>query len=143
MNIKHQTQPESDTCVSTCIAMILEEPAEVIITEFHDDYFAGKIEIDECLHKRGIRCKSMIAHDQSLLNNKIYFLTIPSLNHKGLFHQILMEVYEDGGYEIHDPAKGREGSLYYVNHDEEVLRPQQMRLKSWIAIFEVDMGDRL
>jgi len=135
--IKHQQQPTNNSCVSTCIAMILNQPVDQIIKEFHKDYLNQEINVDEYLHIRGIKCRPLMSTGSVMIWERIYFLSVPSLNVLGYWHQILGYFDNDGNFKIQDPNKGREDKLYYVEHDIEFTKYNEFRLKSYLFDFEV------
>ena len=53
--IKHVKQPTLNTCVSACLAMILNRPVEEVIAEFHDRYYNNwEITISEYLVQNNV-----------------------------------------------------------------------------------------
>jgi len=123
--IEFQQQPTYNTCVSACLAMVLGEPVDLIISEYHDKYWGAgddKVWPDEYLESKGVPivlCNHKTKPDMA----GVYFVTVPSLNIKGGTHQILwcIENAEQEGFfyqRILDPASGREGKFYYTNIDE-------------------------
>lgn len=122
----HQTQPTYNSCVSTCIAMVLGEPAQKVIDELHNDYQKYR----EIALARYLREREYLISIPSISDNPHYHLLapghyilgVPSLNHKGGSHAILYTCFidpDDGvtRYTISDPAEGREGSKHYTLHE--------------------------
>ena len=138
--LKHQQQPSSDTCVSACIAMILNQPVSEVINDFHQEYLRGEIDVDEYLHIRGIKCVPLMSTISTMLWDRVYFLSVPSLNKLGYWHQVL-GYFENDKFVLLDPNKGREDKLYYVEHDVEFTKPNEFRLKSYLYNFEVWFPD--
>lgn len=113
--INHQTQPCPVSCVSTCLAMLLDRPAEAVIEQFHKRYREHGISMREMLSQLAIPFNSFDTCDDRLLDSVgAYLVVVPSLNITGGTHQILIEVTEDDYYVI-DPVMGRQGRRYYVN----------------------------
>ena len=136
MNLKHQTQPTVNSCVSTCLAMILDVPAEQVIKEFHDPYMAQTREIDEYLHSKNIKCRPLLSVGNTILGDRIYIFSVPSLNMDAMFHQIL-GYYQGDNFKIADPNQGREGRRYYVPHDKLDLEDNEVHLNSYSFDYEV------
>lgn len=123
--MNHVRQPTPNTCLSACLAMILNKPVGVVIADFHSKYyddFGGDRLLPEdylrqhnCMHL-GPQGKT----NQSLKDKGVYLLAVPSLNIKGGLHSILYEIkqLEDGfwSHTIYDPNMGYGGREYYVNN---------------------------
>lgn len=54
--IIHQQPPTDTTCTSACIAMVLNEAVNDIVSEFHRYFFAGKTDTFQFL-SRHLPCK--------------------------------------------------------------------------------------
>ncbi len=147
--IEHQTQLLNNSCVSACLAMVLGEPQQKIIDEFHSDYVAGEIHPSEYLIERGISLQPYtFGVDYPVDPNKlwVYFLTVPSLNVMGGLHQVLLiwRGGDDRVYELYDPAKGfttkkgkkgrQQRRFYTVGPSGGVALP----LKNYVVDFVVD-----
>ena len=37
--MKEQTQPDGRSCVCTCLAMLMDEPAKDVVAKYHDHYY--------------------------------------------------------------------------------------------------------
>jgi hypothetical protein len=120
----HQ-QPTHNTCVSTCMAMILGLSPEEVIAEFHDQYYdraEDKLHVTAYLKSKGV--EFTLCNFETAPNMEgVYMVTVPSLSTAGGNHQILwcLENAEQEGYfyqRILDPASGRKGMKYYTNLDE-------------------------
>lgn len=112
--ITHQTQPTSNTCFSTCMAMIKGDPAGHVVSQIHDWYWSGSVSVREALDKLEIPFQSFDTADLHVFKgNGVYLVAVPSLNQPGGLHQILCECFE-GMYVVHDPCKGLAGSKHYV-----------------------------
>ena len=112
--IMHQSQPTSNTCFSTCMAMIKGDPAAFVISQIHDWYFAGRVSTRQALDRLDIPFESFDTADlPQMERDGVYLVAVPSLNHPGGLHQILCECH-GGMYTVLDPAKGISGSRHYV-----------------------------
>ena len=120
MNINHQQQPTWNTCVSACVAMLLNKPVDEVVSEFHEDYRAERVDPDEYLMKNGVNCEVLLTNAK-LEMGSIYLCSVPSLNKQALTHAILLDM-RDEFWSLYDPNMGKEGKLYYVPNipDEEV-----------------------
>lgn len=112
--ITFQMQPCPASCVSTCMAMIVERPAADLIKEFHQAYRDGAITLRNMLEFLGVGYTAFYSVDcPPLADEGVYLCTAPSLNIQAGNHQILIEVTDDG-YFVFDPVQGREGRMFYV-----------------------------
>lgn len=133
--LKHQTQPTPMSCVCTCLAMLLEEPAKDVIAKYHEAYFDKQtIEVHDILRENGFIFKHELAgRVQTLMPGAIYMLTVASLNIPGGLHQILVDYRDVAGPRVLDPAKGYGKRKYYtLDHNEADENPQAFLLFSWI-----------
>lgn len=111
-----QTQPTHQTCVQTCLAMALNVPVSNVI-----DRYGRDAKNQEFLLHALTECS--IVWNQftvgTLLYQGWYFMTVPSLNQKGINHQILTRwTFQEGLY-VMDPAIG------------ERYKQDGSNLKSW------------
>lgn len=112
--ITHQQQPTTNSCFSTCIAMIQCEPAGHTVSQIHDWYWTGAVSVRDVLDKLEIPFQSFDTADLHLFKgNGVYLVAVPSLNQPGGMHQILCEVF-DGMFVVHDPCMGLLDSKHYV-----------------------------
>ena len=118
--IKHQTQPTWDSCVATCIAMIIGKPATDVDKEFTEGYMSGDILTKDYLKKEGF-VAVQLPSKEVIQWGKLYMLIVPSLTKRGHLHAVLFDTRnedKDGDYYevLLDPNKGKEGKLYYDLH---------------------------
>lgn len=139
--IQHQVQPTWNSCVSTCLAMILDSPAQDIIDEFHDDYHGDKNTIIDYLTSKGLKIKEIPrGQNIDLTKEGLYLINVPSINIRGRTHQLVANIYkEDNGFrwQLLDPAMGREGSEYYVWDAGEEVIGESFAILSWEPEFEI------
>ena len=114
IKLVQQTLPNN--CVSACIAMVTGFDIEKVTAEFHQEY-CDNTAITEYtyLQNIGYECKLLDALFRQPKEGFIYIAIVPSLNIQGGSHAVVIQYSEDDGFIIHDPNKGREGKLYYVN----------------------------
>ncbi len=110
MSLNFVAQPTNNTCVSACIAMILNIPVNVVIDEFHEGYFnKAKLSIHDYLESKGrVTYTHFKAH--TFLNEFewgwAYIATVPSLGTLGTFHAIVIDCTEpEKGLIINDPNR--------------------------------------
>lgn len=131
--IKHQKQREMD-CVCTCIAMITGIKRRIITRRYHERYMNGRnFNTDNILDELMVKYRRC-EHSEKVELNKVYLVTVPSLNMPGLFHQIIMDTR--AGFEILDPNRGVKGRKYYVL-SVSPTSSKQFKLRSWILDYEI------
>lgn len=139
--LKHQTQPTSNSCMSTCVAMMLDLPATVVIEKHHENvYELQDKDVSEVLEEEGFVIDKAVAGMHSLYQGNLYFLTVPSLNATGGFHQVIVDFRKED-IKVYDPAKGRIGKRYYSRDQEEIENNRLCELlHSWFIDFRVEDG---
>lgn len=137
-HITHQMQPCNVSCMSTCLAMLLDEPAEGVIEQLHEKYRSGTVSLRALFDELSVPFKSFDSCDLApLIDVGAYMVTVPSLNIQGGMHQIIIEVTEDD-YFVVDPVKGREGKLYYGRRNETFPADDEIELGGFIVDAFVD-----
>jgi hypothetical protein len=131
--IQHQTQPCPFSCVSTCLAMIIDCPAASVIAELHQPYRDGDLTLREMLEHLGVKYTAFYSLDcPPLADEGVYLCTAPSLNIEGGNHQILIEVTDDG-YFVFDPVNGREDRKFYVPRGQAERHPLAVDLGGFVV----------
>lgn len=136
--IKHVKQPTLNTCVSACLAMILNKPVEKVIKEFHSRYYNNwEITISEYLTKNGVphHC-SEGGGRETLHMGGLFLCTVPSLNIPGALHQIVIDM-TDHKFIVHDPIKGWEGKKFYVGPDQDPEELGAFIIHTWVKDVEI------
>uniref|UniRef100_A0AAU8GEL9 Peptidase C39 domain-containing protein n=1 Tax=Salmonella phage vB_SEnST11_KE23 TaxID=3161174 RepID=A0AAU8GEL9_9CAUD len=128
--IKHLTQPTKDSCMATCLAMVIGISAEEALKMYHTDLQLYKIWFDDVLEKLHIPYYYGSPRSSRISGNVLCFATVASLNMPGMLHQILIQSV-DGELTVYDPAKGRSGSKYYIPHTEGPETELAKHLQSW------------
>lgn len=147
LEIQPRAQPTPDTCVSTCLSMALGLPVEIIMEEFHVDYLLGKTTVSEYLTKLKVPFTALSTETTLALAkpDKLYFVTVPSLNRQACLHYILIRTVEmdagEVGLHIYDPAKGLDGRLSYVLN--EPSDETEVILGGHILEYELDVKEVL
>lgn len=136
MEIIHQIQPTATSCASTCIAMLLNVPAEEIIEQFHDQYKAGEINVDQFLLNKGLTVESLLSSYWQCQWDGIYIAAVPSLNIKANLHQIIIDT-RNNKVTIYDPNMGKPGKNYYVHDDKEDKTEFEYGLISYCLEFKI------
>ena len=115
--------------------MLLNVPVQEIIDNFHADYMAQILSVDEYLALRKVKVTPMLSTSK-LYYGELYLIAAPSLNETALMHQLIAD-YRGVDFTLYDPAKGNIGRRYYVpgvptSEAEETL-------KSFIVEFRIDL----
>lgn len=138
MSVNFVKQPTLNTCVSACLAMILNKPVEKVIEEFHSRYYNNwEITISEYLTKNGVphHC-SEGGGRETLHRGGLFLCTVPSLNIPGALHQIVIDM-TDHKFIVHDPIKGWEGKKFYVGPDQDPEEPGAFIIHTWVKDVEI------
>ncbi len=136
MNIIHQQQPTSNTCESTCIAMLLNVPVEKVIKEFHDDYFNNEIDTWEYLEKNGLEAE-ILRGNSGLDTGHIYLCAVPCLNVKGKFHAVVCD-WRENIWAVYDPNEGKKDKFYYVpNYPGIPLKEKQFYMDNVMPTLKI------
>lgn len=131
--IKHQTQPCTVSCVATCLAMLVDEPVQGLIDQFHAKYREGATSMRQLLDELQVPCTSFDSLDLPPLKDEgAYLVSVPSLNIQGGMHQIIIEVTDDN-YRVVDPVKGREGKLFYGHRSETFPEAGEIPLNGFVV----------
>lgn len=126
--IYHQQQPTGKTCVQTCIAMALGVPVEQVIQQYGEDPLNQEL-LCKALTECGVMW-NQFTHGTMLFQGW-YFAVVPSLNHRGLNHQILVRWHPGDGLTVLDPAMG------------DTYKQDGSDLKSWECLVPFIPGGRL
>ncbi|QBZ71713.1 hypothetical protein [Escherichia phage Skure] len=136
--IRFVKQPTLNTCVSACLAMILNKPVEKVIEEFHSRYYNNwEITISEYLTKNGVKHHCSEGGGREALHmGGLFLCTVPSLNIPGALHQIVIDM-TDHKFIVHDPIKGWEGKKFYVGPDQDPEEPGAFIIHTWVKDVEI------
>jgi hypothetical protein len=135
--LSHQQQPCNKSCVSTCLAMLLNVPAKIMIDRHHEEYRVKGVGLDTILERYGftpfypkvIRLNPL----SGLSYDAIILVTVPSLNNLGGTHQIIAQFWvEEFKWSILDPQRGT-GAKFYTHDPSEVNDVDCFLLSSWMA----------
>lgn len=125
----HKTQPTADSCMSTCIAMLVDIDENVAYDQWHEKFHSRKAWLDTALDSYDIHYLYGSPRSGTLIRGFAYLLTVPSLNIEAGLHQVLTVLPPAGDIKVLDPVKGR-GRRYYVYEDPQ--GPEEVCLKSWV-----------
>lgn len=110
--------------------MVLNQPIETVMEEFHNQYWEFKTTPLDYLKQKGCQGFKGYADDTHLHAGFIYFLTVPSLSERGSFHCVLLDAREEENVVLYDP--GTNGRQVYAI-EESITDPlRQFPLKSWV-----------
>lgn len=138
--MKHQTQPTPMSCVCTCLAMLMNQPAQDVIDAYHTAYFDDQVlDVHDILRENKFTfTHEMAGRVQTLLPGAVYLLTVASLNIPGGLHQILVDYREQNMPRVLDPAKGYSNRKYYTFDTAEVDDVKEaFELFSWIVDYTI------
>lgn len=135
--ITHQQQPTPTSCVSACLAMLLDIPVKDVIDEFHDKYMKADIDADDYLKAKGVKAKSCLSTHRRIEPGKVYLIAAPSLNLEASTHEIIFDFRDD--FVVLDPNMGKVGKKYYVWKAGKDLGELEVDVKSYFFDFEVEI----
>lgn len=138
--LKHLTQPTQNTCVCTCVAMLLGKTAQEVIDKWHHAYYFQKEFLGDILEEEGLSVECHYsAGSAKLLPGNLYMITVPSLNIEGSLHQVIVDWRDAAvGPVCLDPAKGLSDRKYYTLSEDEWDDVVEARLlTSWILDFTI------
>jgi hypothetical protein len=138
MKINKQIQPCDESCVATCIAMLIDEPVEMIMGDFHDRYMHGGITIPQYLDAHGIKHKEFNSIEW-ITDQGRYLVLAPSLNTHAKLHTVIMDISPYGNY-VYDPYDDGEHH-YYVSPTKEVVTRCEVRLYSFAPMLKICTGE--
>lgn len=141
VEIKHQQQPTGKSCVSTCLAMLLDKPVQEVIDEFHADYSNGDNDEDKYLESKGLICRALWSNHRTLEEGKLYLVSIPSLNLVAYTHEIIFDWRDPTEFKVIDPNMGKEGKKYYVWKLAEDLKENEFNIVGYHFLYEVSDGE--
>ena len=100
-----QTQPDNKTCVQTCLAMALGVQVEEVIARYGADPM-NQLQLCQALTECGFVWNQFTMG--TLAYEGWYFAAVPSLNRRGMSHQILLHsTFQEGlCLSLLDPARG-------------------------------------
>lgn len=142
--ITHQQQPTSTSCVSACLAMLLDVPVQQVVDDFHDKYHAQEQLPHEYLAAKGLTTSPGKSTELALYPGKLYLVAAPSLNIEANMHEIIVDFRDkENCMVILDPNQGKEGKKYYVYKPEAKLQENEVNLICWFIDYEIENFDAL
>ena len=138
--MKEQTQPDGQTCVCTCLAMLMDEPAKEVVAKYHELYYVHQnMDVADILAENAFIFRRELAGTvQRLMPGAVYLLTVASLNIPGGLHQIAVDFRDAAAPRVLDPAKGYTGRKYYTFDTIEADEiPNAFVLFSWIVDYTI------
>lgn len=130
--MQHLMQPTHDSCMATCMGMIVGLSADQAYNEFHERLYYKRDKgewYDDILDEYKIPYSYGHPRKNTIFGDAIFILTTPSLNMKGGTHAILALSTFEGNIRILDPIRGWPLKKYYV-WGEPTL-PNEVELTSW------------
>ena len=135
MEIIHFIQPTWNSCVSTCLAMILNEHPADIIRQFHDRFMAHETEIGGYLDEKGVPTTTGLATDRMDWDG-VYLISVPSLNKQALMHLLVADTRADE-VRVYDPNAGKPGKRYYI-HGRHASSEYEVELASYFIDLKIN-----
>ena len=126
-----QKQPNNETCVQTCLAMALGVPVEEVIAIYGD----RGLNMGRLLHAL-LECDvdhNILVYSR-LTFSGYYFAVVPSLNHRGKNHQIIIH---------YDAARGCNGITVYDPSEGSCYAADGSDLYSWESLIVFHPGGTL
>lgn len=138
--IEHQTQNMLDSCVSTCVAMLVGIPASEVEQKFHTAYHAGEVTLEVMLGEYGIHCSRMYTDDRVVFGH-VYLVLACSLAQPGRFHMVILDARSISNCKVYDPAKGfKDGEYltsYYYWPEDEPPEQKSVQLGAFIPVVRI------
>lgn len=123
--ITFQQQPDDKTCVSACLAMLLDVPVDQVVREFHDGYMARETAVDTFLGGFGIKAEPCYSAKPAPVENGLYLVAVPSLNIPATTHQVIFDSRDLEDFHFYDPQRGRPDRRFYIWDPE--IEPGEFR----------------
>lgn len=141
--IKLQQQPNDNTCVSTCMAMILDEPADTVINDFHQGYIDPNVtnKVTDYLNAYGLPY-TVCNFETPIVEKGVYLVTVPSVNTRTALHNIVV-VGDDSGYSIYDPNAMRNGVKSYSFGEIDELLENEVKFSGYSVDLFISKQDYL
>lgn len=135
--LTHQMQPTFNSCMSACLAMLLDRPVEEVVASYHDLMAGWEMTMGDILSIEGIphMMGKGINQTPTIFHDYVYVLCMPSLTCQGLLHQVLLDTRNEQTV-MYDPLKGT-GKPYYT-FDESDKSPIAVKPVSWVVDYVVD-----
>lgn len=76
--MKHQTQPTANSCMATCVAMILDKPVSEVIEQYHDGLVNQDLPIAYILDQYNVTYSLKYSIDVTMNPGFVYILCVPS-----------------------------------------------------------------
>lgn len=146
--LKHQQQPDDITCMSTCLAIILDLPAAQVIEEFHESYRNGTLTAAAYLRSKGLKVSQQYPGESlSSRHGFIYLVSTPSLNQEGGMHSIVIDRRAEApdSFRVYDPNDGREGKKFYWSGYKTIpfTQPLARPYRSGVQLLKVTKAEHL
>lgn len=116
--IQHQQQPNDSTCNQTCLAMLLGVPVAEVIKVFGDGGWDTH-DMFTALNRCWFRWDALLF--DNLIANGHYLASVPSLNHLGGGHCIVI-VKDENGETVYDPNRGGPSKKFYGYPEGESVK---------------------
>ena len=120
MILRQLQQPDGQTCMATCLAMITGMDLAECLARYHDKLYSQDFWFDDILDELDIAYEYGHPARRRLHQGFVYLVTVPSLNNAGGMHQMVID-YRDEEMLVLDPNIGREGVREYAQDGFNLL----------------------
>lgn len=110
-HLLQRQQPDGQTCMATCLAMLLDMDTAECVARYHDKLYSQDFWFDDILDEHNIPYEYGHPARGKLYQGHVYLATVPSLNNAGGTHQIVID-YSHDEYVVLDPNIGRDVKEY-------------------------------
>lgn len=117
MKINHVKQRRDDDCVLTCVEMVTGITVPEMELKYDFDYPTNIDSMIKIMCLNGFICVRQV--DDIIYNERVYFLTVPSLNIAGQLHFIILDTRN--GFKLYDPNSGKDGKKFYDHSYRDTL----------------------
>lgn len=124
-------QKTSNTCMSACVAMVLNSDFDTVRQEFHAGYIKHEINPVAYLRSKGLKAEKA-GNPFELEIGYVYILMVPSLNNPAMFHAIVLDHTCPSGPELYDPTRE-----HRQRYSLEAIEPGETDLASFFALAKV------
>lgn len=125
MIIKHVKQKDDYTCGMACLAMVSEKTIHEVERIIGYRKGMSTEEMEQAIRSVGLLPNRQVY--STLFSDRVYIVSVPSLNAAGSSHFIVVCIDPEGRPIIFDPQKGREKQKFYT----------EKTLVSWFEPIEI------
>jgi len=121
-------------CALVCVAMVSNQSLEVVEEAFPTFNGVGTTAKELTAILDALDVLHIVYASETIFMDRVYILTVPSLNIKGGLHNIVASLDNNAEISIFDPVQGLPDKLYY---SEDEGGANAVKLLSWSASVEI------